>query len=406
MKAAMRRGMKLFGATLGVLIAVTGLASPATAAHTRAPDTKITSAPSGVVTSASAKISFRASIPKASFQCRLDGSAWKACRSPKPYAGLTNGPHTFAVRAVAKKVVDRSPASARWTVAVASPNDPRIAAGGDIACAPNSPDFNGGTGTGSQCMQNATSQVIAAIPGLQYLLPLGDEQYQCGELANFNASYEPSWGRFKSISRPVPGNHEYGVDAPCPSVTDASGYFSYFGSVAGDPTKGYYSYDVGMWHIVALNSNCVVIACSAGSPQETWLKSDLTMHPTQCTLAYWHAPRWSVGQVGDEFKYDAFWRDLYNAHVELVLNGHDHTYQRFTQMNPAGTSDPNGIREVIVGTGGDDLMATLGTRSTLQVANATTFGVLQLVLHPAGYDAVFLPIAGGTFTDSFSGSCH
>ena len=403
MNAAMRRGRKLFSAALGVLIAITGLAATASAAPLRTPETKIASAPSGIVDSASVSISFRATVSKSSFQCRLDGSAWKACRSPKSYGGLANGPHRFAVRAVLKKAVDRSPASASWT-AMASRGDPMIAAGGDIACTPASPYFNGGLGTGSKCMANATSQLLGAIPGLQYLLPLGDEQYECGELANFNAAYAPTWGRFKSISRPVPGNHEYGDGPACSSISDGAGYYSYFGSLAGNPTNGYYSYDIGMWHVVALNSNCVVVGCSAGSPQELWLKNDLAMHPVQCTLAYWHHPRWSAGVIGDEAPYDAFWQDLYNAHAELVLNGHDHTYQHFTPLNPAGVPDPNGIREVIIGTGGEELYST-PTRSTLQAGDATTFGVLELVLHPTGYDALFRPVVGQKFTDYFSGSC-
>lgn len=160
-----------------------------------------------------------------------------------------------------------------------------------------------------------------------------------------------------------------------------------------------------MWHIVALNSNCVVVSCSVGSAQEIWLKNDLAMHAVQCTLAYWHHPRWSVGVVGDEPPYDPFWQDLYNSHAELVLNGHDHTYQRFTPQNPAGVSDQNGIREVIVGTGGEELY-TVGTRSTLEVGDSSAFGVLELVLHPTGYDALFRPVAGKKFTDYFSGSCH
>jgi hypothetical protein len=150
----------------------------------------------------------------------------------------------------------------------------------------------------------------------------------------------------------------------------------------------------------------VVVSCAAGSPQEVWLRNDLAAHPATCTLAYWHQPRWSTGQVGDESQYDAFTRDLVNAHVELMLSGHDHTYQRWTPMNAAGVADPNGVREVVAGTGGEELFPILGSRPTLEAANNTTFGLVQLVLHPNGYDAQFVATAGGGFTDTFSGSCH
>jgi len=284
--------------------------------------------------------------------------------------------------------------------------DPSIAAAGDIACAPDSPQYNNGLGTGTQCMQQSTANLIGSLGNLQALLPIGDEQYDCGELANFNTAYDSSWGRFKSITHPVPGNHEYGASNSCASTSNAAGYYSYFGAAAGDPTKGYYSYDIGTWHVVAVNSQCSVVSCAAGSPEETWLRNDLATHTAKCTLVYWHQPRWSVGQVGDEPDYDAFWQDIVNAHVELVLNGHDHTYQRYTPMNGAAAADPNGVREVVVGTGGEELFGTLGARSTLEAEDNTSFGVLQLVLHPDGYDAQFIPAAGGNFSDSFSGSCH
>jgi hypothetical protein len=286
--------------------------------------------------------------------------------------------------------------------------DPVLLAGGDVACAPDSPSYNFGLGTGTKCMHRGTTALIGTVPGLQYLLPLGDQQYECGELSNFNSVYDLTWGRYRSISRPVPGNHEYGVTSSgaCPATTHAEGYFAYFGAIAGDPTKGYYSYDIGNWHVVALNSTCVVVSCAAGSPQEVWLRNDLAAHPAKCTLAYWHQPRWSTGQVGDEPQYDAFTRDLVNAHVELMLSGHDHTYQRWTPMNAAGAADPNGVREVVAGTGGEELFSILGSRPTLEAANNTTFGLVQLVLHPNGYDAQFVATAGGGFTDTFSGSCH
>lgn len=286
------------------------------------------------------------------------------------------------------------------------PSGPTIAAAGDIACAPTDPNYNGGNGTGAYCMQGATANVLGSIANLSAILPLGDEQYVCGELANFRAVYAPTWGRFNSLEHPAPGNHEYGDTSGC-SRSSASGYYSYFGGAAGDPSKGYYSYDVGSWHLIALNSNCWAIGgCGAGSPEEQWLKADLAAHPATCTLAYWHHPRFSAGQVGDDTRTAAFWTDLVNAHADLVLNGHDHTYQRFVPMDANGNASPTGVRELIVGTGGDGHHAAPSSRSTLQVANNTTFGVLTLTLGAGNYSGRFIPASGsGTFTDSLSGSC-
>jgi hypothetical protein len=283
---------------------------------------------------------------------------------------------------------------------------PVIAAVGDIACAPTDPNFNGGNGTGTTCMQKATANLVGSMTGLSSILLLGDEQYQCGELANFNSVFAPTWGQFKSIEQPVAGNHEYGDTAAC-SPSNASGYYSYFGSAAGDPTKGYYSFDVGTWHIVALNSNCAAIGgCGAGSAQELWLKNDLVAHPNACTLAYWHHPRWSAGQTGDDPRTAALWNDLVAAHADLALAGHDHTYQRFVPVDANGAASSTGVREVIVGTGGEEHHSIPLSRPTLQVGDNTTFGVLKLTLGSSGYSGQFVPAPGtGSFTDSFSGSC-
>ena len=246
----------------------------------------------------------------------------------------------------------------------------------------------------------ATSNILLGA-NLAAVLPIGDEQYEDGQYWKFLQSYDPSWGRLNSLARPVPGNHDY-------ETQGGSGYFTYFGSRAGDPTKGWYSYDIGAWHVIALSGECASVGgCGAGSAQETWLRSDLAAHSNLCTLAYWHEPRFSSGFNGSSTAYSAFWNDLYNAHADVVLNGHDHDYERFAPQDPSQNPDPNGIREFIVGTGGESHLAFTTTTPNSQVFNNDTFGVLELTLHPrTGYDWQFVPVNGGTFTDSGSGTCH
>jgi hypothetical protein len=277
--------------------------------------------------------------------------------------------------------------------------DPMIAAAGDIACDPASTSFNGGNGTTNNCRQKAVSDLFVG-KNFTAVLALGDTQYQDGSLTKFQQSFDPSWGRAKSIIRPAVGNHEY-------LTAGASGYYNYFGDAAGDATKGYYSYDVGAWHIVALNSNCSQVGgCGAGSAQEEWLKADLAAHPSMCTLAYWHHPRFSSGAHGSDTTYDAFWKDLYAAGAEIVLTGHDHVYERFAPQNANGAADSNGIQEFVVGTGGQSHSAFISIEPNSVVRNADTYGILQLTLHATSYDWQFIPEAGKTFTDSGTMNCH
>jgi hypothetical protein len=280
--------------------------------------------------------------------------------------------------------------------------DPVIAAAGDIACAPTDPGYNGGNGTATRCRQRATSDLLVG-QGLAAVLPLGDIQYDSPTAANLKAVYNPTWGRVKSISRPVLGNH------------DGSGasYFDYFNGAgaangpAGPRGRGYYSFNVGTWHIVALNSNCKTVSCGSGSIQEKWLRADLAAHPAACTLAFWHHPRYSSGHDGSHITLSAFWSDLHAAGAELVLSGHSHDYERFVPKDAQGRASPTGIRQFVVGTGGA-FMTGLGTSRVAgsEVAQNTTFGVLRVALHPSSYDWRFVPIAGRTWTDSGSGQCH
>jgi chitodextrinase len=290
-------------------------------------------------------------------------------------------------------------AGVQATTPASTGGDPTILAVGDIACDPDNSSYNGGQGTATECRQKYTSDV-AFTSNPSAILVLGDNQYEEGLYPKFQTSYDPSWGRVRTITHPVPGNHEY-------RNSIAFGYYTYFGAAAGDPTKGYYSYDVGAWHVIALNSECLQIGgCGHGSPEETWLMADLAAHTNSCTLAYWHEARFSSGTNGSYPDYDAFWQDLYAAGVDLVLNGHDHDYERFAPQDSFGQADPLGIREFVVGTGGRNLTVMGPPLPNSEVSQSTTFGVLQLTLHPTGYDWSFLPEAGGTFTDAGSASCH
>jgi len=275
----------------------------------------------------------------------------------------------------------------------------RIAAAGDIACDPGSRRFGNGLGTGFDCRQRATSDLLVG-GGYEAVLALGDIQYEVGAVDAFEASYDASWGRVKSVTRPVPGNHEY-------HTAGAAGYFEYFGAGAGDPTKGYYSYELGNWHVVALNSNCEAIGgCDAGSAQERWLRADLAAHPSRCTLAYWHHPRYSSGWHGSDSSYVAFWQALVDADADLVLVGHDHDYERFAPQDARGRRDlERGIREFVVGTGGKNLRPFTRVSPNSEARDATSLGVLELTLGADAYEWRFRA-AVGSFTDSGSASCH
>lgn len=284
----------------------------------------------------------------------------------------------------------------------AEPDKPLlIAAAGDIACDPSNVKFiNPGQVNTADCQMAATADRLQQLD-LVAVLPLGDTQYNRGAFSAYQKSYAPTWGRLKKISHPAPGNHEYETEG-------AAGYYQYFGSAAGDRQKGYYSIDLGKWHLIALNSNCEAVGgCEAGSPQEKWLKADLATHPKACTLAYWHHPRYSSGSHGSDERFDDFWQDLYQAGVELVLTGHDHDYERFAPQAPGGKLDAQkGVREFVVGTGGASHYAFKSTQPNSEVRNTGTFGVLQLALLPKGYQWKFVPVEGKSFTDSGSENCH
>jgi acid phosphatase type 7 len=247
----------------------------------------------------------------------------------------------------------------------------------------------------------ATARLVSGMEGT--VLTLGDNAYPDGTAQDFEECYEPSWGQFKERTRPAPGNHEY-------ESGGASAYFDYFGDAAGDPDKGYYSYDLGGWHFVALNSNCgEELRCGPGSPQGRWLEKDLAASDEEaCTLAYFHHPLFTSGSYRPGIKrVERLWEILYAGGVDVVLNGHDHNYQRFAPQDPQGRADPeDGIREFVVGTGGRSNYQISQPIANTEVYNDDTFGVLELTLHPKSYDWKFVPVAGDTFTDSGVARCH
>jgi acid phosphatase type 7 len=250
----------------------------------------------------------------------------------------------------------------------------------------------------------ATAKLIEKIPGTVFAA--GDLVYEHGNAAEFQNCYGTTWGKFKERTRPALGNHEYGTP-------NAAAYFEYWGDQAGPAGKGYYSYDLGIWHVVVLNTNCGapgVGGCAEGSPQEVWLRRDLHEHPNACVVAYGHHALFSSGvfpkhAMHPELK--QLWQDLYDVHADLMFVGHEHSYERFSPQDPDGSSDPtHGIREIVVGTGGrsHDMLGFAIPNS--QVSNTDTYGVLKVTLAPHGYTWEFVPEEGKTFRDSGSGVCH
>lgn len=250
----------------------------------------------------------------------------------------------------------------------------------------------------------ATAKLIEKIPG--EVFASGDLAYEHGNAAEFHECYGKTWGRFKDRTHPTPGNHEYGTP-------EARDYFRYWGERAGPVGKGYYSFDLGVWHIIALNSNCDAPGlggCGAGSPEETWLRQDLSAHKGSCIVAYGHHALFSSGifrkhAVHPELKQIV--QDLYEVHADLLLVGHEHSYERFAPQDPDGKVDPDhGIREIVVGTGGRSHDPLGFAMDNSEVRNMDTFGVLKVTLMPHGYTWEFIPVQGQTFTDSGSGVCH
>jgi hypothetical protein len=290
-------------------------------------------------------------------------------------------------RAVTRALLSASLLFLSLPVRAEASGDPVLVGAGDIAAC-------------TQAGDAATAALLAQIGGTVFTL--GDNAYETGSAFDYARCYGPTWGRFKSRTHPAPGNHDYYASPT------AAGYFGYFGAAAGPVGKGYYSYDLGAWHVVVLNSECASVGgCGTGSPQERWLRADLAAHPATCTLAYWHTPRFSSGSLyGDDAGYQPFWQALYDAGADVVMNGHEHLYERFGPQTPSGKADPAwGIRQFTVGTGGEGHYGFATPKPNSEVRNDRSFGVLALTLHRNSYSWRFVP-AGGTFTDQGTAACH
>ncbi len=260
--------------------------------------------------------------------------------------------------------------------------DPVLIGAGDIAYCSNSND-------------SKTAALVQSSGGIPFTL--GDNAYGEGTAEQYEDCYDPTWGTFADHTHPVVGDNEY--DTP-----DAEPYYDYFGSAAGDSDEGWYSYDVGAWHIVALNSNCGEIGgCSRGSRQEQWLRADLAAANATCIAAMWHQPRFSSSSSNTGTK--ALWEALEDFGGDIVLSGHHHNYERFAPQDADGHLDPDGIRQFVVGTGGRSLASFGTTQPNSEVRNNKTYGVLKLTLHPDGYDFAFVPVSGSSFTDSGHAGC-
>lgn len=268
-----------------------------------------------------------------------------------------------------------------------------IAAVGDMVCPPGAPV------TVKTCRQRSVSDLVVADPSISAFLALGDEQYQDGELTNFQSEYQPTYGRFLDMTYPVPGNHEY-------NTPGAEGYFGYFGPRAGDPTRGFYSFDLGSsWHIVALNSNCFAVSCAAESTQEQWLQVDLAANTKPCVLAFWHHPIFTSadGEPSSGSRLP-LWQALQSHGADVVLNGHQHVYERFSRQLSSGVASPAGPREFVVGTGGTAVAPFEEAKPNSEVRIPKTFGILKLKLVEKQFSWSFVDEASAVL-DSGTDTC-
>ena len=242
----------------------------------------------------------------------------------------------------------------------------------------------------------ATAALLDSIPATVFTA--GDNAYMDGSTGNFQECYHPTWGRHRSRTRPVPGNHDY-------ETPGAAGYFEYFGANAGPSGRGYYSYETGGWLVLALNSE---LPASEGSAQLAWLRDTLNAaRSVPCTVAYWHHPLFSSGPNGDSPVMRDVWRTLQEFNAEVVITGHDHIYERFAPQTFDGTADrERGLRQFVVGTGGVALTQPRGARRSTSEVVGSAWGVLKLTLHASAYDWEFVPVSGGSFRDSGSGTCR
>jgi hypothetical protein len=290
------------------------------------------------------------------------------------------------VAAGGRSVTPGPPVGAASPPIVAPPGAALLVGAGDISSCGNDHD-------------ELTARLVESFGDVP-VFTTGDNAYERGSAAEFATCYDPTWGRFRARTHPIPGNHEY--------VTPGAGpYFAYFGASAGQAGRSWYGWDLNGWRIEMLDSNCEFAGgCDDGSPQLQWLKQDLAAHPARCTLAMWHHPRFSSGRHGDSTAVQPFWSTLAAAGADLILVGHDHSDERFAPLDVAGRRDAvNGMRQIVVGTGGKDLYEFVELHATSEAHASSTFGVLAVTLWPDRYEWHFLP-SEGPFTDQGTGVCH
>lgn len=279
-----------------------------------------------------------------------------------------------------------------FTQDVSSAENYIVIAVGDIVCKP------GSTPKALTCQDAATAALTQNLSP-DAVLALGDLQYENGEYEHFLDAYDKTWGQFKAITYPSPGNHEYG------NGSAAEGYFRYFGNRAGELGKGYYSFELGNWHLISLNSNCDDVDCEASSEQVDWLERDLAEHTDKCVLAFWHHPPISSGRYSGESRITPFLETLYAADAELILTAHDHRYERFKRLDPLGKPNSKGLRQFVVGTGGKSLYKERSEILESEKTVLETFGVLRLELLPTSYRWAFVDLSGKVH-DSGEEDCH
>jgi acid phosphatase type 7 len=338
-------------------------------------------------------------------------------RPSRPPAGPASGPEPSPSAPEPSAAAAPTTSTSLPPPANPPPEPVTLAAAGDIACRPELVE------SATACRQARTADLVGTLAP-DAVAVLGDNQYEHGELANFMAVFDPSWGRFMDITHPAVGNHEYEGD---PERDEAPGYFSYFGAAAGDPLKGYYRWGLGGWTLFALNSgainwtrttggnpslpdDCWPVSCAAGSAQEQWLRTELAALPDDaCVIAYWHHPRFSSGFGGANQPHPEtgpLFEALYEHGAELLLTGHSHNYERLEPVTPDGLPDATGLTQFVVGTGGRNLHSDTGPQLSIsEVLRTELFGVLQLTLKPGAYTARFVSEAGLTIDES-SGTCH
>ncbi|RHW23428.1 alkaline phosphatase [Nocardioides immobilis] len=308
-------------------------------------------------------------------------------------AGIT-GNGTYSIAGISNNADDAifdsresaNPPQLVITTSTTPPPDPSgeiFVGAGDIA----------GSGSGD----SATAALISALPSTATVWAAGDNAYDSGTLTEYNTWYHPTWGQFKNRTIPAPGNHEYGTSG-------ASGYFDYFGALAGPNRNGWFSKDIGDWHVISLNSE---VSTSAGSPQETWLRQDLAANTKLCTIAMWHSPLFTSGSHSPDTAMRPLFQALYDYNADVVITGHNHNYERFAPMNPSGQVDTaRGIRHFVNGAGGRSHYNFTSIAANSEARNSDTYGVLKFTLKASSYDWEFIPEAGKTFRDSGTTACH